>query len=150
MAFPQHNSLKRYESKVFPNCYIVWLKLHMDPFCVAYLQEAFEDDDDNDRLDTRSVHKEIDSRLESGEVSCFFDKSNKQSPCHFKPCDDEDDLRCVKYVLEYCGAYEDRGCVVNKPQLLNKKDFEEMAEMENSSPLFGPWEHLSNNFDSWQ
>ena len=74
--------------------------------------------------------------MESGEVSCSFDKTNKKSPCHFPACDDEDDLKCVKYVLEYCGAYEDRGCVVNKPQFLNKKENKEMIQMATSKPLF--------------
>lgn len=82
--------------------------------------------------------QKIASRMESAEPSCSFDRTNKKSPCHFERCDNEEDLKCIKYILEYCGAFEDRGCVVNKPQLLNKKDYGEMLKMSSTRPLFKP------------
>ena len=90
------------------------------------------------RLSRSSANFERKPRSQSDEAPCSFDKTNKKSPCHFRTCDNEEDLRCVKYILEYCGLYEDRGCVVNKPQLLNKKDYGEMMQMATSKPLFKP------------
>jgi len=62
-------------------------------------------------------------------MSCDFDYTNKKSPCHIRALD-EDDERFVRYVMDYCKHYEDRGCVINKPQILNKlfqEDFQKMA-----------------------
>ena len=100
------------------------------------LQDAFDDGDEEVRFDRSSLHNKINAQLETEEAPCFFDRANKKSPCHYSPCQNEEDLKCVKYVLEYCGAYEDRGCVVNKPQLLNKKGHEEMIKISTTRPLF--------------
>jgi len=101
-------------------------------------EDAFDEGIDEVRLSRSSANFKENSRSESDEAPCSFDKTNKKSPCHYRVCDNEEDLRCVKYILEYCGLYEDRGCVVNKPQLLNKRDYGEMMEMATSKPLFKP------------
>eukprot|EP00112_Aurelia_sp_Birch-Aquarium-sp1_P010423 Seg2224.2 transcript_id=Seg2224.2/GoldUCD/mRNA.D3Y31 product="Lysine-specific demethylase 8" protein_id=Seg2224.2/GoldUCD/D3Y31 len=95
-----------------------------------------EEDEAEEQNDIDQITKSVEKRKEMGEASCAFDKKNKKSPCHFRKCEDEDDLVCVKYILEYCGQYEDRGCVVNKPQLLNKRGQEEMVQMSSSKPIF--------------
>ena len=52
---------------------------------------------------------------------CDFDYENLKSPCHYKACQkDDEDLRCVRYALDYCHEFRDRGCIVQLPQLLNK------------------------------
>ena len=89
------------------------------------LQDIHDEVDDLD-----SISEKVNQRLQEGEVSCFFDNKNKKSPCFPKFCrGDYEGLECVQYVLEYCGRYDDRGCVINKPHLLNKKQKEEMEEM---------------------
>ena len=58
---------------------------------------------------------------EEGASQCNFDRSNKKSPCNYAKCsDDESDPSCIRYILDYCLAYNDRGCVIQLPQLLNK------------------------------
>ena len=52
---------------------------------------------------------------------CNFDELNKQSPCHFPTCyEDAESAECIRYILDYCNQWEDRGCVIELPQLLNK------------------------------
>ena len=102
------------------------------------LQDAFDEDSEQMRLAGDQRNIKVTSRTESPENPCSFDKTNKKSPCYFERCDNEEDLKCIKYILEYCGMFEDRGCVVNKPQLLNKKDLGEMMKISSSRPLFKP------------
>ncbi|CAH1253850.1 KDM8 [Branchiostoma lanceolatum] len=63
---------------------------------------------------------------------CDFDRTNPLNPCPM--CmDDDADQRCIRYILDYCQVYQDRGCVVQLPQLLNKiskEEFENIAAME--------------------
>ncbi|XP_078608121.1 bifunctional peptidase and (3S)-lysyl hydroxylase Jmjd7-like [Branchiostoma floridae x Branchiostoma japonicum] len=63
---------------------------------------------------------------------CDFDRTNPLNPCPF--CADDDAVpQCIRYILDYCQVYQDRGCVVQLPQLLNKQtkeDFEIIAAME--------------------
>lgn len=78
-------------------------------------------------------------------TSCYFDLQNPKSPCHERSCgfgvgppppgtheakdDEEEDsdkalqqeMTCVRYILDYCQRYEDRGCVIELPQMLNKR-----------------------------
>lgn len=63
---------------------------------------------------------------------CNFDGLNKQSPCHFSTCyGDPESSECIRYILEYCNQWEDRGCVIELPQLLNKVDMYKMKEITN-------------------
>ena len=53
---------------------------------------------------------------------CNYDRSNPHSPCHYDVCIKEDENpKCIRYMLDYCAAYHDRGCVIQLPQLLNKR-----------------------------
>ena len=53
--------------------------------------------------------------------ACHFDRTNEKSPCHYRLClENDEDKRCIRYVLDYCFHYEDRGCVVELPALMNK------------------------------
>lgn len=55
------------------------------------------------------------------EEPCNFDASNLQSPCHFATCfEDPESPICIRYILDYCSHWEDRGCAIELPQLLNK------------------------------
>jgi lysine-specific demethylase 8 len=68
---------------------------------------------------------------------CDFDRSNLKSPCQYKPClEDDEVLNCVRYMLDYCAAYEDRGCVIKLPHLLNKKSKEEYKEIKEMNSDF--------------
>ena len=61
---------------------------------------------------------------------CNFDGLNKQSPCHFPTCyEDAESTECIRYILDYCNQWEDRGCIIELPQLLNKVDKERMEEI---------------------
>ncbi|XP_031573173.1 uncharacterized protein LOC116307162 [Actinia tenebrosa] len=62
---------------------------------------------------------------------CDFDRFNPKSPCHYKPCFEDDELlECVKYMLGYCDAFEDRGCVIQLPHVMNKKSKEELKQIK--------------------
>ena len=65
---------------------------------------------------------------------CDFDRQNKKSPCFFSDTDPENP-QYIRYVLDYCSEFQDRGCVINKPQLLRKltgKEFQDITfEMKN-------------------
>eukprot|EP00794_Sanderia_malayensis_P009959 gene9959-10979_t len=88
--------------------------------------------------DVSKVKEALKKKSEAGENFCSFSKLNKQSPCYFERCYTfgEEDFACLKYILDYCGRYDDRGCVINKPHLLNKKEFGEMEELANAPSLF--------------
>ena len=61
---------------------------------------------------------------------CNFDELNKQSPCHFPTCyEDAESPECIRYFLDYCNQWEDHGCVIELPQLLNKVDEHRMEEI---------------------
>ena len=63
----------------------------------------------------------------SQEPGCSFDESNPKSPCHAAVCkEDSESPQCIRYSLEYCLKWEDHGCIVDMPQLLNKKHSSEM------------------------
>ncbi|XP_078590152.1 uncharacterized protein LOC144870229 isoform X1 [Branchiostoma floridae x Branchiostoma japonicum] len=70
---------------------------------------------------------------EEGE-RCVFDDKNPKCPCFYAPCMEDDATpRCVRYILDYCHGFEDRGCVIELPQLLNKlykRDFEKLAQIK--------------------
>ena len=66
-------------------------------------------------------------------IPCDFDYTNKKSPCHFSECwQDDNNNKCIRYILDYCLHYDDRGCVDQLPQLMNKlgssqyKDIQQM------------------------
>ncbi|KAI8486835.1 hypothetical protein Bbelb_353430 [Branchiostoma belcheri] len=63
---------------------------------------------------------------------CLFDDQNPKCPCHYDPClEDDADPQCIRYVLDYCLYFEDRGCITELPQLLNKlykTDFEKLSQ----------------------
>ncbi|CAH1261579.1 KDM8 [Branchiostoma lanceolatum] len=65
---------------------------------------------------------------------CVFDSENPKCPCFYDPClEDDATPPCVRYILDYCLDYEDRGCVIELPQLLNKlykPDFEKLAQIK--------------------
>lgn len=46
---------------------------------------------------------------------------------------DDNNLKCVRFVLEYCAVFEDRGCVSVLPHLLNKlysSDYQDIIKLE--------------------
>ena len=95
---------------------------------------------------------------------CYFDIHNKKSPCykHFcgfgpppgyegmekpegeEPEDSEEDsdesyrqeMTCIRYMLDYCQLYEDRGCVIELPQMLNKRSNDEFEMIKNVPSKF--------------
>ncbi|KAJ7327796.1 hypothetical protein OS493_026072 [Desmophyllum pertusum] len=68
---------------------------------------------------------------------CNFDMSNQQSPCHFDTCfEDAEAPICIRYILEYCSRWEDRGCAIELPQLLNKMD---KVTMEQITTMKSPY-----------
>lgn len=65
-------------------------------------------------------------------IPCLFDETNKESPCFYKSCIDKDESACLEYTLDYCGNYEDRGCLISKPHLfmkMKKNAMDKLAEM---------------------
>ena len=70
-------------------------------------------------------------------IACDFDRENKLSPCFNKYClqHGSSHTKCIRYMLDYCSYFEDRGCVVNKPQLLNKLDGDKLHRIANMKPL---------------
>lgn len=64
------------------------------------------------------------------EEACNFDMNNLQSPCHFASCfKDPESPICIRYILDYCGHWQDRGCAIELPQLLNKVDKNLMTQI---------------------
>ena len=48
------------------------------------------------------------------------------------------DLACIRYTIDYCHQYEDRGCVINLPQLLNKKGEDFLQKLSEYKSSFEP------------
>ena len=72
------------------------------------------------------------------QLPCDFDRQNVKSPCSFEPCqEDEEDLKCVRYILDYCEVFQDRGCVIHLPHLLNKLDKGKYEELKSLETDFG-------------
>lgn len=72
---------------------------------------------------------------------CDFDQSNKKSPCFYKfksqvEREEETNFPFIRYVMDYCQEFEDRGCVINKPLLLNKLMKEEFDVMASSESIY--------------
>ena len=70
---------------------------------------------------------------------CDFDYTNKKSPCHFNGCvyqEDEENSKCIRYILDYCLHYDDRGCVDQLPQLMNKLGSSQYKEIQQMSSDF--------------
>ncbi|KAI8480976.1 hypothetical protein Bbelb_390800 [Branchiostoma belcheri] len=82
--------------------------------------------------DVGQTHGSEEDESERLDELCDFDRTNPLNPCPV--CmDDEARHHCIRYILDYCQVYQDRGCVVQLPQLLNKQtkeDFESIATME--------------------
>ena len=97
---------------------------------VLPLQEIFKETDDISEI--KEKKKELEEN--EGRRACDFDITNKKSPCYFKR-GEEEDPKYIRYMLDYCNVYEDRGCVINKPQLLNKLDGETLDEIKSMKPL---------------
>ena len=77
----------------------------------------------------------------SQEEVCNFDISNQKSPCHFESCfEDPEAPTCIRYILEYCSHWEDRGCTIELPQLLNKVD---NYTMEQITTMKSPYLHVN-------
>ncbi|XP_065186750.1 uncharacterized protein LOC135817482 isoform X2 [Sycon ciliatum] len=87
------------------------------------------------------------------EPLCHFDITNPNNPCRTPACNDgqisdeladflnmtkpdveeegdgdeeKNERECIRHILDYCERYEDRGCVIALPQLLNKKSEPEL------------------------
>ncbi len=105
---------------------------------MAYELISFEfQEAEEEEIDINKVKEKVEEKRQQGKSSCQYDRSIKNSPCYYKPCFvDEAEMKCLKYILDYCSHYDDRGCVVNKPQLLNKKDDEDMKELEKMPKRF--------------
>lgn len=76
---------------------------------------------------------ELNKIEEQGAVPCSFDYNNEKNPCRNRWClEDESDIRCVWYTLDYCVHYDDRGCVIMLPHMMNKlasSDYKEIQQM---------------------
>ena len=71
------------------------------------------------------------------QLPCDFDRENMKSPCYFKPCQKDDNhFKCLRYLLDYCGEFQDRGCVIQLPHLLNKLDRSEYKELKSMETDF--------------
>ena len=85
------------------------------------------------KLSRKDLSQGIEGDIAS-QLPCDFDRENLKSPCYFKQCQmDEEDLKCIRYILDYCGKFEDRGCVIQLPHLLNKLakiDYKTLKSME--------------------
>ncbi|XP_078000854.1 uncharacterized protein LOC144453435 [Glandiceps talaboti] len=69
--------------------------------------------------------------------ACYFDGDNPKSPCEkdLECMEEDNELRCTKYVLDYCYHWEDRGCVTDLPQSLNRLSsvhFDELQDIQSS------------------
>lgn len=74
----------------------------------------------------------------SSQIPCDFDRENIKSPCHFKACQkDDNDLKCLRYMLDYCWVFEDRGCVIQLPHLLNKLTENDYSRLKGMETEFG-------------
>ena len=64
-------------------------------------------------------------------IPCDFDYTNKKSPCHFSECwEDDNTKKCIRYILDYCLSFDDRGCVDQLPQLMNKLGSSQYKEIQ--------------------
>ena len=105
---------------------LIYVLITLKFYWFSLLQEVFES---QELKSSSEIHKELEKHKQRRRrSSCDFDFTNKKSPCHLHGVE-EDDLHYIRYVLDYCQHYEDRGCVINKPQLLNKLEREEFQEM---------------------
>ena len=66
-------------------------------------------------------------------IPCSFDYNNEKNPCRYPPCvENEQEMKCIRYTMDYCLHYDDRGCVVMLPQMMNKlasADYKEIQQM---------------------
>ena len=98
-------------------------------FTSLTFKEIFEK---NRHLSPSQIHKiieKLENRYDHQNSICGFDRKNKKSPCNYHVQDIEDP-KFIRYVLDYCSEYENRGCVTQKPQLLKKLskiEFKEIA-----------------------
>lgn len=70
-------------------------------------------------------------------IPCNFDYNNEKSPCKFPPCiKDEENLKCVRYTLDYCGLHEDRGCVIMLPHMMTKLTSSDYQKVQGMAPTF--------------
>ncbi|XP_070578891.1 uncharacterized protein [Ptychodera flava] len=72
---------------------------------------------------------------------CHFDRDHQLSPCLLPEdaCDaGEEELECTRYVLEYCYEWEDRGCVVDLPQALNRLSHAELEDLQHGHSHLEP------------
>ena len=72
------------------------------------------------------------------QLPCDFDRENLKSPCYYKPCQKDDtDPKCLRFILDYCVVFEDCGCVIHLPLLLNKLGKYEYEDIKNMETDFG-------------
>lgn len=70
-------------------------------------------------------------------VPCNFDYNNEISPCQYPPClEDEDNLKCVRYTLDYCGLHDDRGCVIMLPLIMTKLTSSDYQTVQDMASMF--------------
>ena len=83
---------------------------------------------------------------------CYFDHNNPESPCNYPPCANGTELDeslpskramnvkeegervkekrlCLGRIINYCSRYQDQGCIIELPRLLNKKSHTELFEL---------------------
>ncbi|XP_048584047.1 bifunctional arginine demethylase and lysyl-hydroxylase JMJD6 [Nematostella vectensis] len=89
----------------------------------------------NRQKEQMKTNEEIDLR----ELPCDFDRLNPKNPCSVKACVnfDEENMECLRYVLDYCNEFADRGCVIHLPHLLNKKTRKEWRDLHEMDTLYG-------------
>ena len=84
------------------------------------------------------MEQDLKQEYIASQLPCDFDRENLKSPCYFKPCQrDDNDLKCLRYLLDYCGAFQDRGCIIQLPHLLNKLEKNEYSILKSMETDFG-------------
>lgn len=70
-------------------------------------------------------------------VPCNFDYNNEINPCQYPPClEDEDNLKCVRYTLDYCRLHDDRGCVIMLPLIMTKLTSSQYQTVQDMASMF--------------
>ena len=87
----------------------------------VFLKEDHEKYREELRQANSLSRQDLVEKYSASQLPCDFDRENMKSPCYFKQCQiDDNDLKCLRYLLDYCGEFQDRGCIIQLPHLLNK------------------------------
>ncbi|XP_070541818.1 uncharacterized protein [Ptychodera flava] len=82
---------------------------------------------ESDNYETEANVGLADDEEEHIDLYCDFDEKNPDNPCDV--CTEGDEAECVRQTLDYCSKYDDRGCVIMLPQLINRLSRSEYEEL---------------------